>query len=189
MKIKKRYIIIPVVILVTILILVIPIQKQYPDGGTIIYRALTYCKIEWNVKLGYNNTYITGEEYHVFPNNFKSYDEYFKVPETATLGLTTEPIQIYCVDGEERTIKMTNLELMDEIIEGLNSANYTHLRKATEEEAAESISEIQFFTINHGEVFYIELVDAHTVSLEGQLYQSDKEIPYELLKQLLIENN
>lgn len=187
MKIKKKYIIIPVVVIAIILILVIPIQKQYPDGGTIIYRALTYCKIEWNVKMGYNNTYITGEEYHIFPNNFKSYEEYFKVPETATLGLTTEPIQIYCVDGEERTIKMTNLELMDEIIEGLNSASYTHLRKATEEEAAESIS-VYIRNVSK-EVFYIELVDAHTVNLEGQLYQSDKEIPYELLKQLLIENN
>ena len=187
MKIKKKYIIIPMVVIAIILILVIPIQKQYPDGGTIIYRALTYCKIEWNVKMGYNNTYITGEEYHIFPNNFKSYDEYFKVPETATLGLTTEPIQIYCVDGEERTIKMTSYELMDEIIEGLNSANYTHLRKATEEEAAESIS--VYIRDVSKEVYYIELVDAHTVNLEVQLYQSDKEIPYELLKQLLIENN
>ena len=82
---------------------------------------------------------------------------------------------------------MTSYELMDEIIEGLNSANYTHLRKATEEEAAESIS--VYIRDVSKEVYYIELVDAHTVNLEGQLYQSDKEIPYELLKQLLIENN
>lgn len=184
---KKRYIIIPIVVLAIILILVIPIPKQYPDGGTTIYRALTYCKIEWNVKLGYNNTYITGEEYHVFPNNFKSYDEYFKAPETTTLGLTTEPIQIYCVDGKERTIRMTNQELMDEIIGELNSAAYTHLRKATEEEAADSIS-VYIRNVSK-EVFYIELVDAYTVNLEGQLYQADKEIPYELLNQLLTENN
>lgn len=184
---KKKYVIIPAVVLAIILILVIPIPKQYPDGGTTIYRALTYCKIEWNVKLGYNNTYITGEEYHVFPNNFKNYDEYFKAPKTATLGLTTEPIQIYCVDGMERTIKMTNAELMDEIIEGLNSAEYTHLRRATEEEAAASIS-VYIRNVSK-EVFYIEIVDAYTVNLEGQLYQADKEIPYELLNQLLTENN
>lgn len=184
---KKRYIIIPVVALMLILILVAPVKKQYPDGGTVIYRALTYCKIEWNVKMGYNNTYINGEEYHFFPNNFKSYDEYFKAPETATLGLTTEPIQIYCVDGEERTVKMTNLELMDEIIGGLNSANYTYLRKATEEEAAASIS-VYIRNVSQ-EVFYIELVDEYTVNLEGQLYQADREIPYELLNQLLTENN
>ena len=39
------------------------------------------------------------------------------------------------------------------------------------------------------EVFYIELIDAYTVSLEGYLYQADREIPFELLNQLLIENN
>lgn len=170
-----------------ITVLVFPVKKVYPDGGTVFYRALTYCRIEWNVKQGYNNTHITGEEWHFFPTNFKSYGDYYKPAENVTLGITTEPIQIYCIDGDERNVKITNSELMGIIVSELNSANYTYLRKTSQEEADASIS-VYIRNVSR-EVFYIEIIDAYTVNLEGYMYQSDRELPYEYFNQILGENN
>lgn len=181
----KKTIIILAGIVVGVLILVFPITKTYPDGGTVIKSALTYKKIKWNVRHGYNNTYTKGEEIYYFPKNFKSYEDYYKPEETVKLNYESKPIWIYisAADGSEAH-KITNSELMTEIMTPLNSATYTYEAKAEDGEAgvAISIGNIERDTVN------LEVKDSHTVILDGYLYKSDIELPYALLMEIFADN-
>lgn len=181
----KKAIIIVVSIIVVILVLVIPVSKTYPDGGTTIKSALSYKLINWNVRHGYNNTYTTGEDIYFFPNNFKSYDDYYVPEETVRLNYEAEPIWVYITDAAgEEAHKITNNELITAIMEPLNSAAFTYASKAAENEAAVSVSvgDIERVTIN------LEIKDSHTVILDGYLYTSDIELPYNLLLELFANN-
>ncbi len=181
----KKAIIIVASIVVIILVLVIPVSKTYPDGGTIIKSALAYKKISWNVRHGYNNTYTTGEDIYYFPNNFKSYDDYYVPEETVRLNYEVEPIWIYITDAAgEEAHRITNSELMTAIMEPLNSATFTYVSKAADDEAtiAISVGDIERVTIN------LEIKDSYTVVLDGYLYTSDIELTYNLLLELFANN-
>ncbi len=181
----KKAIIIVASVVVVLLILVIPVSKTYTDGGTVIKSALTYKKIIWNVRHGYNNTYTTGEDIYYFPNNFKSYDDYYVPEGTVRLNYESDPIWIYISDAAgEEAHRITNSELITAIIEPLNSATFTYASKASDDEAAIAISvgDIERVTIN------LAIKDSYTVVLDGYLYKSDIELPYELLLELFANN-
>lgn len=166
-------------VIVLILVLIVPIKKTYPDGGTVFYSALTYRKIIWNVRLDYSyDTYRKGEEIHYFPNNFKSYDDYYKPYDEVTLELTNYPIQMYCVDGV-RTAKINDMEYMKELTAIFNSAHYTYIGKA-EEGAEEDTATILVYIRNiSNDTVHIAICDEYTLNLEGYLYRADTELPYE----------
>jgi len=186
-KLKKAIIIVASVI-VGILVLVVPITTTYNDGGTVIKSALTYKKIKWNVMHAYNNTYTTGEEIYYFPNNFKSYEDYYKPEETVRINYESKPIWIYISkmfsEDDIEAHKVTNSELVTAIIEPLNNATFTYVSKASEDEMPISISvgDIERVTIN------LQIVDSHTAILDGYLYKSDIELPYNLLLELFANN-
>lgn len=182
-KLKKTTGIVAAVI-IFILVLIFPGSRTYSDGGTVIKSALTYKKISWNVRHGYNNTYTTGEEIYYFPNNFKSYEDYYKPEDTVKLNYESEPIWIYITAADaSEAHKITNSEIMDEIMEPLNNATYTYKEKAVDDAAISvSIGDIERATIN------LSIKDAYTVILDGYIYTSDIELPYKLFMEIFEEN-
>lgn len=70
---KKKKIFIIVIVLLALLFAPIP-TKQYKDGGTKVYSALTYKMIRWNVMLGVDDIYSKTSIYW-FPKCLKSVDE------------------------------------------------------------------------------------------------------------------
>lgn len=181
----KTTIIIVASIAAVLLILVIPVKRTYTDGGTVMYSALTYKKIVWNVRHAYNNTYRTGEEIHFFPGNFKSYEDYYMPEKTVRLDYESTPIWIYITDSTgEEAHKVTNGELLTAIMEPLNGATYTYLSMAADDEAVISLSvgDVERTTVNFA------IKDAYTIVLDGYLYQSDIELPYNLLCEIFANN-
>ena len=74
---KKKLIIISIIVGV-LAILFTPIPTgTYKDGGTTVYSALTYKIVNWNRLV--NGEYYTNTSVYFFPDNFKSYDELWKL--------------------------------------------------------------------------------------------------------------
>lgn len=74
---KKKLIIISIIVGV-LAILFTPIPTgTYKDGGTTVYSALTYKIVNWNRFV--NGEYYTNTSVYFFPDNFKSYDELWKL--------------------------------------------------------------------------------------------------------------
>ena len=80
---SKKFIIICVIAIVTLIILFVPfVVHDYDDGGTKTYGSLTYKIVVWNVII-----HPEGEDYQIyhktnvywFPNNLKSLDELWKI--------------------------------------------------------------------------------------------------------------
>ncbi len=74
MKNKKIKIIVLIIILA---VLLVPFNKKiYEDGGTKTYTSLTYKMIFWNELKECNPNARDGFQLVIFPNNFKSIDEF-----------------------------------------------------------------------------------------------------------------
>ena len=66
-------------LIIILVILFFPVRTSYFDGGTVTYNALTYKIIKWHkIDNYYHSGYKEGTEIHLFPNNFKTLDEYNK---------------------------------------------------------------------------------------------------------------
>ncbi|MBQ9765276.1 MAG: hypothetical protein IJW18_03655 [Lachnospiraceae bacterium] len=168
-----------------IILLFIPITKTQRDGGTIVSSAILYKRIQWKVKHAYNNTYTTGEDIYFFPFNFKSYDKYYEPEQTVTFNYEAKPIWMRISDAEgTEAHKITNSELIAAIMDPVNAATFTYVGKADED--------VKTITISVSDIerkpIMFDIKDSHTAVLDGYLYESDIELPYELLLEIF-ENN
>ena len=99
---KKKWIIIPLVIL--LFVLVIPFSvKTYRDGGTAEFTALTYKIVKWNRINAHSDTYNKTKIYP-FPMNFLSIGDLFEIErekEGAKMYTYSEPF-IFYGDGDSK---------------------------------------------------------------------------------------
>lgn len=75
-----------IIVLAFVIILFIPFgYTSYDDGGTVRFTSLTYTVVEWN---RYESDWSSGEmeielyqntSFYLFPHNFKSLDELWKI--------------------------------------------------------------------------------------------------------------
>ncbi|MGI6091211.1 MAG: hypothetical protein ACOYEL_07485 [Saccharofermentanales bacterium] len=67
---SKRKKITIIVIIIVIILMLIPIKVRLKDGGTVMYKAVLYSYIEYNIMLGDGDEYYRGKQFNIFPFNY-----------------------------------------------------------------------------------------------------------------------